>query len=110
MRLSNSSKEKTRDKNKRRNEGKAKGVRGTGSATQALLHKMGHPMKWDQIEKNWDEYLPRVKGHWDKISDHNLILINGDREELRRHVQQEYSLSRHEADAQLDEFLIQLNT
>jgi len=110
MRLSNSKQEKTRDKIRHKKMGRTKGHRGTSPATQVLLHKMGHEMKWDQVEKNWEQFKPNVKSRWDKIPDHDLVLIKGDRAQLRKRIQQNYNVSKQDAEAQLNEFLIELNT
>lgn len=101
--------EKKRDRRKARLRGRFKGTRGTNSATQALLHKMGQPLKWDQIECNWSEYIPQVKSQWDQLSDHELVKIHGDEDEVRRRIQERYRISRAEAKQQMQDFLISLN-
>jgi len=100
---------KVKRRTKSRKLGLAKGGRGTSPATQVLLHKMGHPMKWDQVEKNWSKYVGDVKKRWKKFTDHELELIDGDRAAFSARLQERYSLSPVVAEEQLQEFLAKIN-
>jgi uncharacterized protein YjbJ (UPF0337 family) len=100
---------KKKDRRKSRLLGRFKGTRGTTSATQVLLHKMGHPLKWDQVKFNWAEYRVQVKSQWDKLTDHELIKIQGDETEVCQRIQERYSIPRADAKQQMQDFLIALN-
>lgn len=39
-------------------------------------------MNWDRIEGNWTEFKGRVKQQWGKLTDDDLMAIEGDRDEL----------------------------
>lgn len=101
---------KVKQRSKSRQRGLVKGGRGTNPATQVLLHKMGQPMKWDQIGFNWSKYVGEVKKKWKKFTDHELEAIKGDRDAFVARLAERYSLSPLVAKEQLKEFLIKLNT
>ena len=101
---------KVKQRTKSRQRGLVKGIRGTNPATQVLLHKMGHPMKWDQVGLNWGKYLGEVKKKWKKFTDHELEAIKGDRTAFLARLAERYSLSSTVAKEQLNEFLAKLNS
>jgi uncharacterized protein YjbJ (UPF0337 family) len=39
-------------------------------------------MDWDQIEGNWKQVTGKVKEQWGKLTDDDLTLIDGKREQL----------------------------
>ena len=41
-------------------------------------------MDWDQIEGNWKQLTGKVKEQWGKLTDDDLVTIDGKREQLER--------------------------
>ena len=39
-------------------------------------------MSWDQIEGNWKQAMAEVKQKWAKLTDDDVVLIRGKRDEL----------------------------
>lgn len=39
-------------------------------------------MNWDRIEGNWKQFSGKVKERWGKLTDDDLDVINGRREQL----------------------------
>lgn len=58
-------------------------------------------MDWDRIERNWDHFKGNAKRHWVKLSDEQLALVAGNREQLAGKIQEVYGLSKEMAERQL---------
>jgi CsbD-like len=39
-------------------------------------------MNWDRVEGNWKQLTGKVKEQWGKLTDDDIIQINGNREQL----------------------------
>lgn len=65
-------------------------------------------MNWDRVEGAWKQYKGKVKETWGKLTDDDLDVINGKREQLIGRVQERYGMAKDEAERQADEFLKQL--
>lgn len=61
-------------------------------------------MNWDQVVGNWKQLKGNVKQQWAKLTDDDLDLINGKREELAGKIQAAYGVSKEEAEQQLDDW------
>jgi uncharacterized protein YjbJ (UPF0337 family) len=61
-------------------------------------------MNWDQLEGKWKQYTGSVKERWGKLTDDDLTLIRGKRDQLIGILQQRYGIAKQEAEAQVDEF------
>jgi uncharacterized protein YjbJ (UPF0337 family) len=62
-------------------------------------------MDWSQVEYDWQQFKPVVKRRWERLSDNELKLVNGKRDELCAKIQQAYGVSRQEADRQIINWL-----
>jgi uncharacterized protein YjbJ (UPF0337 family) len=58
-------------------------------------------MNWDRVEGNWKTFKGQVKQQWGKLTDDDLDVIAGKREELLGRIQNAYGMSRDEADKQI---------
>jgi uncharacterized protein YjbJ (UPF0337 family) len=58
-------------------------------------------MNWDQIEGRWSEFKGKAKQQWGKLTDDDLDVVEGRRDELLGKVQHAYGVSREEADKQV---------
>jgi uncharacterized protein YjbJ (UPF0337 family) len=61
-------------------------------------------MNWDQIEGKWKEIKGQAKQKWGKLTNDDLDVINGKREELIGRVQNRYGMAKEEAEKQVKEF------
>jgi len=59
---------------------------------------------WDQIAGNWNQIKGQAKSQWAKLTDDDLDVIAGKRDELIGKVQEAYGISREEAQKQVDQF------
>jgi uncharacterized protein YjbJ (UPF0337 family) len=61
-------------------------------------------MNWDQIKGKWQQAKGQAQQKWGKLTDDDLDVVNGRREELVGKVQERYGIAREEADKQVSEF------
>jgi uncharacterized protein YjbJ (UPF0337 family) len=61
-------------------------------------------MNWDQIEGNWAQFKGKVREQWGRLTDDDIDIINGKREQLVGRVQEAYGCMREEAEKQVREF------
>jgi len=62
-------------------------------------------MDWNRVERDWLRFKPVAKIRWERLSDNELKLVNGKRDELCAKIQQAYGVSRQEAERQIAEWL-----
>ena len=61
-------------------------------------------MNWDRIEGNWKQFSGKVQQQWGKLTNDDLDVIGGRREELSGRIQKAYGVSKDEADRQITDF------
>jgi uncharacterized protein YjbJ (UPF0337 family) len=61
-------------------------------------------MNWDRIEGNWKQAKGKIKEQWGRLTDDDLDIINGKREQLAGKIQHAYGVSKDEAEKQLSRF------
>jgi uncharacterized protein YjbJ (UPF0337 family) len=61
-------------------------------------------MNWDRIKGNWREWKGKAKQEWGKLTDDDLDVVDGKREELAGKIQNRYGIAKEEAERQLDEW------
>jgi uncharacterized protein YjbJ (UPF0337 family) len=61
-------------------------------------------MNQDQIEGNWMQFKGKVKEQWGKLTDDDLDIIAGKRDQLLGRIQARHGLAKDEAEQQLDDF------
>ena len=61
-------------------------------------------MDWNRVEGNWKQLRGRAKQQWGKLTDDDLALVAGRREELAGKVQERYGIARDAARKQVDEW------
>jgi uncharacterized protein YjbJ (UPF0337 family) len=65
-------------------------------------------MNWDQVEGKWKQLKGGAKQQWAKLTDDDLIFINGKKDELVGKIQERYGISREEAQRQADAWSVAL--
>ncbi|MCJ0763831.1 CsbD family protein [Variovorax terrae] len=58
-------------------------------------------MNQDRIEGHWQQLKGRIKEQWDKLTDDDLEVIAGKRDQLLGMIQQRHGLSKEMAEEQL---------
>ncbi len=61
-------------------------------------------MNWDQAKGNWKQFKGQVKQKWGKLTDDELDVIDGKREELAGKLQAHYGYAKERAEREVDEF------
>jgi len=62
-------------------------------------------MNWDQIEGNWKQAMAEVKQKWAKLTDDDVVLIRGKRDELIDKIQERYGIAKEVAEKQVEQFI-----
>jgi len=61
-------------------------------------------MNDDRIEGNWMQFKGKVKEQWGKLTDDDLDIIAGKRDQLLGRIQERHGLAKDEAEKQLASF------
>jgi uncharacterized protein YjbJ (UPF0337 family) len=61
-------------------------------------------MNSDQFEGKWKQLKGSVKQKWGKLTDNDLTLLTGKKDEFIGKLQERYGISREEAEREADEF------
>jgi uncharacterized protein YjbJ (UPF0337 family) len=54
-------------------------------------------MEWTRVEGNWKQMRGRVKERWGKLTDDDLNVISGRRDQLEGMIQERYGYARERA-------------
>jgi uncharacterized protein YjbJ (UPF0337 family) len=78
-----------------------------------LCHRVqrakGEHMNWDQLEGQWKQAKGKVREKWGQLTDGDLDMIQGRREQFIGRLQERYGIAKEEAQRQADEFVKTLN-
>ncbi len=61
-------------------------------------------MNWDQIEGKWTQMKGSVKKQWGKLTDDDLDVIAGTRDQFVGKLQERYGIAKEEAERRADEW------
>jgi uncharacterized protein YjbJ (UPF0337 family) len=61
-------------------------------------------MNWDQVKGDWKKFGGKVKEAWGKLTDDDLKVIAGKRDQLAGAIQKAYGVARDEAERQIQDF------
>jgi uncharacterized protein YjbJ (UPF0337 family) len=61
-------------------------------------------MNWDRIEGEWKQMKGSVKEQWGKLTDDDLDVAAGKRDQLVGKVQNRYGIAKDEAEKQIDDW------
>lgn len=64
-------------------------------------------MNWDQVEGKWKQMKGTVKQKWGKLTDDDLDVIAGKKDQLVGKIQERYGITREEAQKQVDGYDLQ---
>lgn len=66
-------------------------------------------MNWDQVEGVWKQSKGKFREKWGKLTDDDIEVIAGKRDQLIGRLQERYGIARAEAEKQADAFVTGLN-
>ena len=58
-------------------------------------------MNWSRIEGNWKQVKGKVIEQWGKLTDDDLDVVGGRREQLAGKIQERYGIAKDEAEKQI---------
>ena len=58
-------------------------------------------MNWDRIQGNWKQVVGNAKAQWGKLTDDDLNVVAGRREQLAGKIQERYGIAKDEVDKQI---------
>jgi len=61
-------------------------------------------MNWDQVKGKWKQSMGGAKQKWGKLTDDELMQIEGSRDKLVGKVQEKYGIAKEEAEKQVDDW------
>jgi uncharacterized protein YjbJ (UPF0337 family) len=62
-------------------------------------------MDWDRIAGNWKQWTGSAKEQWGKLTDDDLAIVNGQREQLEGKIQQRYGYSKDQVRQEVDDWM-----
>jgi uncharacterized protein YjbJ (UPF0337 family) len=61
-------------------------------------------MNEDRVEGNWKQFKGKVKEQWGRLTDDDLDVIAGQRDQLSGKIQERHGVARDEAERQIKDF------
>lgn len=61
-------------------------------------------MNWQMVEGKWKQFKGQAKQRWGRLTDDDLDVIDGKRDELVGRLQSRYSKSREEVERDIDDW------
>jgi uncharacterized protein YjbJ (UPF0337 family) len=61
-------------------------------------------MNWDTIKGQWKQVVGQVKQEWGKLTDDDLNVISGKKDELVGKLQERYGYAKDQAEKEVDDF------
>ena len=62
-------------------------------------------MNWEIVEGKWEQLKGSIKSHWGKLTDDDILALNGKRHRLAGKVQERYGVLKDEAEEQIDAWM-----
>jgi uncharacterized protein YjbJ (UPF0337 family) len=62
-------------------------------------------MNWTSVEGKWNELKGQVRSHWGKLTNDDIDVIAGKRDELIGRLQQRYGMAQDAAEREVDSFI-----
>jgi len=66
-------------------------------------------MNWDTIKGNWKQVVGKIKEKWGKLTDDDLTLAEGKKDQLVGAIQNRYGYEKERAEREVDEFTRSMN-
>ena len=74
---------------------------GMDSNPEINPHEKEQGMNWDQIAGNWKQFKGHVKEKWGKLTDDDLDVIEGKKDQLVGRLQERYGYTKEQAEKEL---------
>ena len=60
--------------------------------------------QWEQVSGKWKQFSGEVKQKWGKLTDDEVMEINGSRDILAGKLQEKYGIAKEQANRQIDQW------
>jgi uncharacterized protein YjbJ (UPF0337 family) len=70
--------------------------------TAAIRNTKESGMDWNRFEGNWKQLKGQVKEKWGQLTDDDLDVINGQRDQLEGRIQERYGIAKDQAKKDVD--------
>lgn len=61
-------------------------------------------MNWDQVGGQWKQFKGKAKVKWGKLTDDELDIIEGKRDQLVGKIQERYGIAKDKAEKEVDDW------
>lgn len=61
-------------------------------------------MNWDIVQGNWTQWKGRLKEKWGDLTDDDLQMLDGKKDQIAGKLQERYGLAKDDAERQLDDW------
>jgi uncharacterized protein YjbJ (UPF0337 family) len=68
------------------------------------IRRRGAAMNWDQIEGMWKQAKGKLKEQWGRLTDDDLDMIAGKRDQLLGKLQQKYGWTKEQAEREVNQW------
>jgi uncharacterized protein YjbJ (UPF0337 family) len=68
-------------------------------------NKGDYEMDWDRIEGNWKQARGKVKEQWGKLTDDDLDVVAGKRDQLEGRIQERYGIAKDQVRKDVDSWM-----
>ena len=65
-------------------------------------------MDWNRVEGSWKQVKGTVQEKWGKLTDNDLTVVAGKRDQLAGLLQEKYGYAKEQAEKELEEFSVAL--
>ena len=62
-------------------------------------------MNWDEIHGNWSLFKGEIKERWGKLTDDDMDVIEGERDQLIGTLQKRYGMSKEQAQMEVEDYV-----
>jgi uncharacterized protein YjbJ (UPF0337 family) len=69
---------------------------------------MDHATNWEQIAGKWKQVKGKARKQWGRLTNDELMQIDGNRDVLAGKIQEKYGIAQEEAQQQIDEWAAKL--
>jgi uncharacterized protein YjbJ (UPF0337 family) len=66
-------------------------------------------MNWDYVTANWDQVKGKLRSKWGKLTDDDLKVIGGKKDQLLGKLRERYALEKDNAEKDIDTWLDSLD-
>ena len=66
-------------------------------------------MNWDRIEGNWKQYKGKARQKWGELTNDDLDVVKGKKDQLIGRLQERKGIARDEAEREVDAWAQELN-